>query len=122
MHEPRNIPEMQYALNYYERLTSDMPSKEKEFPKISDQLAVLTKYEVEIEDNILRKHKLLMQKWNQYLNTLAKAEEMLNRNKETFKTGLLEKSEKLKVQLTQLNTYFMQSMPTTVNVSAKGEF
>lgn len=121
MHEPRNIPEMQQALNYYERLTNDVASKEKEFPKIADQFAVLAKYEVEIEDNILRKHKQLLQKWTQYLHTLTKAEEMLNKNKDMFKNGLLEKSEKIKLQLTELCAHFMQAMPTTVSTSAKGK-
>lgn len=121
MHEPRNLSEMQQAINYYERLMNDIASKEKEFPKISDQFGVLAKYEVEVEDQILRKYKLLIQKWSQYLNTLAKAEEMLNRNKDMFKHGLLEKGEKLKSQLAELYSNFIKSMPTTVDVSASGK-
>lgn len=120
MHEPKNLNEMQKALNYYDQLIAEIPAKEKEFPKISDQFAVLEKYQVEVEEQILRRHKVLIAKWDQYLSTLAEAEDMLHRNKETFKAGLLEKAEQIKLEIIDLTKSFAETMPTTSDTLAKG--
>lgn len=120
MHEPKNLKEMQFALAYYERLTNEIAVKEKEFPKISDQFGVLDKYEIQVEESIIRKYKALAPRWAQYLATLSKAEEMLYRNKEMFKAELLDKADKIKTELLDVTKSFMETMPTTVDVSSIG--
>lgn len=121
MHEPKNLKEMQNALTYYDRLMNEIPIKEKEFPKIADQFAVLEKYQVEVEEPVLKRHKALVPKWTQYLTALGRAEEMLHRNKEMFRAGLLEKAEQIKSEVMELGKTLFETMPTSSDFAAKGK-
>ncbi|KAL0267127.1 UNVERIFIED_CONTAM: hypothetical protein PYX00_009482 [Menopon gallinae] len=119
MHEPRNLKEMQYALAYFDKLTNEVAVKEKQFPKIAEQFGILEKYEIPIEEHVIRKYKALSSRWSQYLQTLSKAEEMLHRNKEMFKAELLEKADTVKTNLLDVVKAFTETMPTTTEISSK---
>lgn len=112
---PRTIKESKDAVAFYERLVSEVPKKQAEFPSILDLFKVLDKYLVdvapEIRDLVLR----LDVEWQTYLKKLMEAEEMLEIARDDFKKNLLQQADKFKTVIKELLADFMLKIPTSAS-------
>lgn len=81
MRKPENLIEMQQAIELYDRLLSELPTEEEQFPKITDQLMTLDKYRVEVSEDIRKLEKNIPAEWNAYKEVLVEAEKMLSYSK-----------------------------------------
>lgn len=79
--EPKDLFEMDKAIKLHERLTNEVTIKESEFPLITDQMTILDKYNVGIENEIRTMEKKIPVEWAKYLEVLSEAEKMLGYSK-----------------------------------------
>lgn len=66
---------------FYEKLKSEIEAEESEFPAIEEQIRVLDKYQVELDDKLRLKQQNIMQVWKNYLSMLDESLIMLNNTK-----------------------------------------
>lgn len=81
MQKPENLVEMQRAIELYDRLLTEVPIEEEQFPKIADQLITLDKYRVEIPEEMRKMEKNIPIEWSNYKDILLEAEKMLGYSK-----------------------------------------
>lgn len=77
MRKPENLIDMQNAIELYEKLLTELPTEEEQFPKITDQLITLDKYRVEVPEEIRKLEKSIPAEWSAYKDLLVEAEKML---------------------------------------------
>ncbi|XP_076295130.1 dynein heavy chain 2, axonemal kl-2 [Lasioglossum baleicum] len=111
--EPTDLISMQYSLQLYERLTSEIPREEEEFPKIQEQYQTLDKYDVMLSFDFRRRLGQIEPSWAAYLNLLAQTEIMLAEKKEDFKQLLLQDALMLRDEVTTLVAKFTLNGPFT---------
>ncbi|XP_034231069.1 dynein heavy chain 2, axonemal [Thrips palmi] len=111
--EPKNLKDLQESLALYDRLVSEVPVKEKEFPIIRGQMAVLRNYDVEIPQDMQELEQGLDQRWQWYLDLLKSGEEMLATSKDVFQKGLLKDADDLKYRIHELYLDFVDNGPYT---------
>ena len=110
---PRTLKEAREATQLFDRLISEVPAKQNEFPAIYDLFKVLDKYQIEISDSVKILIQNLQQTWENYLKKLADAGEMLDNTKEDFKQGLLLQAEKFRNVIKEFLADFMIKLPTS---------
>ncbi|KAJ8721220.1 hypothetical protein PYW07_001995 [Mythimna separata] len=93
MKTPKDLKEMQEAIDTYERLISELEGIEKTFPPITDQMNTLAKFEVELSSDMITHHENIPVLWGDYLALLEEAKKNLEASKDRFKTGLLDQAE-----------------------------
>lgn len=86
MRKPQNLPEMQAAIKLYERLLTEVPTKEESFLIITDQVFILDKYQIIIPEDVRQKKNSIPKEWAKYLEVLADAEKMLGYSKVLVKS------------------------------------
>ncbi|XP_076651590.1 dynein heavy chain 2, axonemal kl-2 [Halictus rubicundus] len=111
--EPTDLISMQYSLQLFERLTSEIPKEEEEFPKIQEQYQTLEKYDVTLSFDFRRRLGQIEPSWAAYLELLAQSEIMLAAKKEEFKQLLLQDALMLRDEVTTLVAKFAVSGPFT---------
>ncbi|KZC12413.1 Dynein heavy chain 2, axonemal [Dufourea novaeangliae] len=120
--EPTDLISMQYSLQLYERLTSEIPREEKEFPKIQEQYQTLEKYERPLTFDFKRKVGHIPPAWAAYLDVLTQSELMLSEKKEEFKNMLLQDAMMMKDEVTVLVAKFAVTGPFTSDWITKDAF
>nr|XP_034179953.1 dynein heavy chain 2, axonemal [Osmia lignaria] len=120
--EPTDLISMQYAMQLFQRLTSEIPREEEEFPKIQEQYDSLHKYEVQMSFDFRRKLQDIQPSWNAYLEILSIAEGMLLEKKEEFKKLLLNDTVMFKDEVIALVAKFADTGPFTSEWLAKDAF
>lgn len=78
MREPKNLDEMQIAMQTFDRLLEEAPIMSEDFPTITDQIITLDKYKVEFKEEIRALEKNIPIEWLKYLELLEEAEKLLN--------------------------------------------
>lgn len=81
MQKPENLIEMQRAIELYEKLLSELPIEEEQFPKITDQVITLDKFRVEVPEDLRKMEKNIPAEWSAYKDLLVEAEKMLSYSK-----------------------------------------
>ncbi|XP_078053365.1 dynein heavy chain 2, axonemal kl-2 [Augochlora pura] len=111
--EPTDLISMQYSLQLFERLTSEIPKERQEFPKIREQYQTLEKYEVALTFDFKRRHHYMEPSWAQYVELLANCELMLEEKKVEFKKMLQLDAQMLKDEVSTLLAKFAVNGPFT---------
>ncbi|XP_053613118.1 dynein axonemal heavy chain 2 isoform X1 [Plodia interpunctella] len=119
MKMPADLKELASAIATYERLVSDVSNFEKTFPPISDQMATLAKFEVELSSDMVTRHENIPVVWAEYLALLEEAKKALELNKDKFKTELLEQAEEFKEAAKEFCEDFYNTAPVSSDVSGK---
>lgn len=87
-HTPKSVDELQCSCTIYEQLTNEIERCKCILNELSDQFNVLNKYGVQIDDELNALHTTINARWEEYLNKLNDADEMLNNAKDSFKLTL----------------------------------
>lgn len=83
---PKTVEELQRSCTTYEQLTSEIDRYKCTLSELNDQLNVLYKYGVSIDNNTINELRLTIQaQWVEYLRKLNDADKMLNNAKDSFK-------------------------------------
>ncbi|CAG9772859.1 unnamed protein product [Ceutorhynchus assimilis] len=118
-HEPEDLDQMQFSLQFYATLKLEVPMQEEHFPQITEQIYTLDKYSVPIPAPMRKRHKNLLKEWALYLESLEQAEHMLEYSKEHFKNNLLEQAEGARQNAKTLLDEFIIKGPFTSDWSVE---
>ncbi|XP_026545523.1 dynein heavy chain 2, axonemal-like [Notechis scutatus] len=86
---PQTLEELSRSLQLHETLQNDLPKIEGQIPPIHEQFAILEKYEVLVDEEVLQLLGDLNSEWLAFQQCLLDGETMLKKHKEKFKTGLI---------------------------------
>nr|KAG5688710.1 hypothetical protein BaRGS_029536 [Batillaria attramentaria] len=114
---PQTLDELGESLNLWDKLNADKPTIEAKFEPLSEQFAILEKYEVPIPEDVIEMHNDLGNEWVRFQQVLIDAEVMLKKHKERFKSNLLAQSEEFKKQVAGLMDEFQTKGPFTANIA-----
>lgn len=84
---PEDLIEMQQSVELYRKLRSEIPAEEMQFSKIIENMIILDKYKVEIEDETKALEKGIPAKWSSYLQVLDDSEKMIGYAKVLFNSN-----------------------------------
>ncbi|XP_055262069.1 dynein axonemal heavy chain 2 isoform X3 [Moschus berezovskii] len=115
-HPPQTLEELGVSLQLMETLQHELPIMETQIPPIHEQFAILEKYEVPVQDNVLEMLDSLGGEWVAFQQTLLDSEQMLKKHKEKFKTGLIHSADDFKKKAHNLLEEFEGKGPFTSNV------
>ncbi|XP_058531818.1 dynein axonemal heavy chain 2 isoform X3 [Ochotona princeps] len=113
---PQTLEELGVSLQLMDTLQHDLPNLEAQIPPIHEQFAILEKYEVPVPDSVLEMLDSLNGEWVSFQQTLLDSEQMLKKNKEKFKTGLIHSADDFKKKAHTLLEDFEFKGPFTSNV------
>ncbi|XP_062072422.1 dynein axonemal heavy chain 2 isoform X1 [Lepus europaeus] len=113
---PQTLEELGVSLQLMDTLQHDLPNLESQIPPIHEQFAILEKYEVPVPDSVLEMLDSLNGEWVAFQQTLLDSEQMLKKNKEKFKTGLIHSADDFKKKAHTLLEDFEFKGPFTSNV------
>ncbi|XP_049764343.1 dynein axonemal heavy chain 2 [Schistocerca cancellata] len=120
MHEPQDLDELDNAMRLHGRLTEEVQSKEKEFPVINTRFQILERHEADIPLEMNNGIKFLPSAWEQYCELLyGEATDLVERNKERFRSNLLDTAQTFQKNATQLLDTFLTTGPFTSACNAK---
>ncbi|KAL7983007.1 hypothetical protein Chor_013613 [Crotalus horridus] len=83
------MEELSRSLQLHETLQSELLKIEGQIPPIHEQFAILEKYEVAVDEEVLQLLGDLNSEWLAFQQCLLDSETMLKKHKEKFKTGLI---------------------------------
>uniref|UniRef100_A0A8B9XJL0 Dynein axonemal heavy chain 2 n=1 Tax=Bos mutus grunniens TaxID=30521 RepID=A0A8B9XJL0_BOSMU len=113
---PQTLEELGVSLQLMETLQHELPTMETQIPPIHEQFAILEKYEVPVQDDVLEMLDSLGGEWVAFQQTLLDSEQMLKKHKEKFKTGLIHSADDFKKKAHNLLEEFEGKGPFTSNV------
>ncbi|KAM4675882.1 dynein axonemal heavy chain 2 [Discoglossus pictus] len=113
---PQTLEELAHSMKLYETLNSDLSKLESQIPPIHEQFAILEKYEVVVEENVLQTLSGLNGEWLSFQQCIIDSESMLKKSKEKFKTSLLQSSEEFKKKAHSLLEDFASNGPFSSSV------
>ncbi|KAL8578353.1 Dynein heavy chain 2, axonemal [Nucella lapillus] len=113
---PQTLDELGESLNLWDKLNADKASTEAKFEPLSEQFAILEKYEVPIPEDVIEMHNDLGNEWVRFNQALIDAEVMLKKHKERFRSNLLAQSEEFKKHVANLMEEFTTKGPFTSNI------
>ncbi|CAG5134523.1 unnamed protein product, partial [Candidula unifasciata] len=113
---PQTLDELSDSLALWDKLNADLPATEEKFPPLYEQFVILEKYEVPISKEVTTMLNELPQEWENFQAALVDAENMLKKNKERFKAGLLQQAEDFKKQAGELFKDFETNGPFTSHI------
>ncbi|XP_059574595.1 dynein axonemal heavy chain 2 isoform X3 [Alligator mississippiensis] len=93
---PQTLQELGQSLQLLENLQAELSQLEAQIPPIHDQFAILDKYEVPVEEEVLQLLGGLGGEWLAFQQCMLDSEVMLKRHKEKFKTGLIHSADDFK--------------------------
>ncbi|PVD19154.1 hypothetical protein C0Q70_21718 [Pomacea canaliculata] len=114
---PQTLDELGESLTLWDKLNADKPTIEAKFEPLSEQFAILEKYEVPVPEEVIVMHNDLGNEWVRFQQSLVEAEQMLKKHKERFRSNLLAQSEEFKKQVAGLMDEFQAKGPFTSNIS-----
>lgn len=85
---PKSVEELQICCTAYEQLRNDVDNSKCNLNKIHDQFEVLHKYGVTIDGKLCEMKQCIGMQWEDYLEKLNIADEVLNNAKDSFKLTL----------------------------------
>ncbi|XP_048373762.1 dynein axonemal heavy chain 2 [Sphaerodactylus townsendi] len=115
---PQTLEELGRSLQLHETLQQDLPKTEAQIPPIHEQFAILEKYEVAVEEEVLQQLGELNSQWLSFQQCLLDSEAMLKKHKEKFKTGLIHCADDFKKKAQNLLQDFDLNGPFTSALSA----
>lgn len=68
---------MQAALEFFEKVQAEVPIEEAEFPSIEEQMRVMDKYLVELDETFRVRQQKIPTVWLSYLSAIEDAKAML---------------------------------------------
>ena len=113
---PQTLDELGESLDLWEKLNGELPQIEDRFLPLTDQFAILEKYEVTLSEEVADTLNGMQNAWESFKATLVEAEVMLKKHKEKFKTSLLSQSEEFKKQVNMLVDEFHTTGPFSSNI------
>uniref|UniRef100_A0A1I8MW68 Dynein axonemal heavy chain 2 n=1 Tax=Musca domestica TaxID=7370 RepID=A0A1I8MW68_MUSDO len=116
---PRTLKEAREATELFNRLRTEAPLKQDEFPEILELFKVLDKYQIDIVENTRLLVVNLQPTWETYLKKLGEAGEMLDNTKEEFKANLLQQADKFRAIMKEFLADFMLKLPTSSQTNPK---
>ncbi|XP_022235820.1 dynein heavy chain 2, axonemal-like [Limulus polyphemus] len=116
---PDTLQDLRFSIALYEQLKQEMEIKHAEFEPLNQQFVILNKYEVSVEPKFQKMLEELDEKWNSFEGSMKQAEEMLKKNKERFKAGLLQSAEDFKQQSAYLMSEFNEKGPLNISVNSQ---
>ncbi|XP_074081622.1 dynein axonemal heavy chain 2 isoform X3 [Macrotis lagotis] len=115
-HSPQTLEELGVSLQLMEDLQRDLASTESQIPPIHEQFTILEKYEVQVSEDVLEMLDNLNGEWVSFQQVLLDSDQMLKRQKEKFKTGLIHSADDFKKKARSLLEDFDSKGPFTSNV------
>uniref|UniRef100_A0ABM5EJD6 Dynein axonemal heavy chain 2 isoform X2 n=1 Tax=Pogona vitticeps TaxID=103695 RepID=A0ABM5EJD6_9SAUR len=116
---PQTLEELSRSLALHETLQNDLPKTEGQIPPIHEQFAILEKYEVAVDEEVLQLLGDLNSEWLSFQQCLLDSEVMLKKHKEKFKTGLIHSADDFKKKAQNLLQDFGSNGPFTSAISAE---
>ncbi|KAJ8670786.1 hypothetical protein QAD02_002045, partial [Eretmocerus hayati] len=113
--EPTDLITMQASLQLFEKLTSEIPKVEEEFPKIRQQYETLGRYEVPMSLELKRKVRDIDDCWVSYRKQMNSFEKILSVRKEEFRNNLIHDDAQLRESANQIFQQFLQNAPFTAD-------
>ncbi|KAK7102408.1 hypothetical protein V1264_020630 [Littorina saxatilis] len=108
---PQTLDALGESLELWEKLNGEKRAIEAKFEPLSEQFAILEKYEVPIPENVVEMHNELGGVWLAFQQALIDSEIMLKKHKERFKVSLLTQSDEFKKQVASLLKGFVNEGP-----------
>nr|XP_019958870.1 PREDICTED: dynein heavy chain 2, axonemal [Paralichthys olivaceus] len=96
---PQTLQELSESLKLLETLQGDLAKTEAQIPIIHDQFALLAKYEVPVEQDEQKMLEELNGEWVWFQQVLIDSDIMLQKDKEKFKSSLVQSSEEFKTKI-----------------------
>ncbi|XP_042320298.1 dynein axonemal heavy chain 2-like [Sceloporus undulatus] len=115
---PQTLEELSRSLQLHETLQNELPKIEAQIPPIHEQFAILEKYEVAVEEEVLQLLGDLNSEWLAFQQCILDSEVMLKKHKEKFKTSLIHCADDLKKKAQSLLQDFGTNGPFTSALSA----
>ncbi|XP_053218034.1 dynein axonemal heavy chain 2 isoform X2 [Podarcis raffonei] len=115
---PQTLEELSRSLQLHETLQNELPKIEGQIPPIHEQFAILEKYEVAVEEEVLQLLGELNSEWLAFQQCILDSEAMLKKHKEKFKTGLIHCADDFKKKAQTLLQDFGTNGPFTSALSA----
>ncbi|XP_039193883.1 dynein heavy chain 2, axonemal isoform X2 [Crotalus tigris] len=115
---PQTLEELSRSLQLHETLQNELLKIEGQIPPIHEQFAILEKYEVAVDEEVLQLLGDLNSEWLAFQQCLLDSETMLKKHKEKFKTGLIHCADDFKKKAQNLLQDFDMNGPFTSAVSA----
>ncbi|XP_077169770.1 dynein axonemal heavy chain 2 isoform X1 [Paroedura picta] len=115
---PQTLEELGRSLHLHETLQQELPKIEGQIPPVHEQFAILEKYEVPVEEEVLQLLGELNAEWLAFQQCILDSEVMLKKHKEKFKTGLIHCADDFKKKAQNLLQDFGSNGPFTSALSA----
>lgn len=113
---PQTLDELSAVMALWDRLNDELPKIEQKFPPLSEQFAVLEKYEVPLSPEVDLRLSKLNDEWSIFKQTLVDSEQMIKKHKEKFKSSLLSQSDEFKKQVNNLLVDFQSNGPFSSSI------
>ncbi|CAF4640561.1 unnamed protein product [Rotaria sp. Silwood1] len=114
---PKIYDEIPIYQEFIDELKSDVLRIEAKFPLINEEVALLLRYEIEIDSKLLEQYRLLPRVWNNYKTFLDESIASFKRVKEAFKIQLQKEQEKNLNEIFELQKYFKITGPHQADIS-----
>ncbi|XP_037958785.1 dynein-1-beta heavy chain, flagellar inner arm I1 complex [Teleopsis dalmanni] len=112
---PRNLKEAQDAVLLFKKLIMEVSEKQNEFPQLLELLNVLNKYHIEVPRETINKFAQLDPNWQDYLNKLIEAEDILEvSDVDDLKQNLVDELQKFRTVIKKLLTEFLTKIPNGI--------
>ncbi|XP_069015317.1 dynein axonemal heavy chain 2 [Embiotoca jacksoni] len=96
---PQTLAELNESLTLLETLKGNLTKTEAQIPVIHEQFAILDKYEVPVEEEVLEMREEMNEKWVWFQQELIDSDVMLQKLEEKFKNSLTLSSEEFKKKI-----------------------
>ncbi|BES94824.1 dynein heavy chain [Nesidiocoris tenuis] len=116
--EPQTLHDLPDALKLHSILLADIPKKEYWFPIIYDQFEMLLWYSDDVPDIIRERADGIKKIWTEYLESLNRAEDMLEISVASFKTTQLKEMADFKSDVSNLLKDFQNNAPFSADKSS----
>ncbi|XP_053319883.1 dynein axonemal heavy chain 2 [Spea bombifrons] len=113
---PQTLEELARSLELYDTLQGELSKLEGQIMPIHEQFAILEKYEVVVEENVLQTLSSLNGAWLSFQQSLVDGESMLKKYKEKFKNSLIHTAEEFKKKTRSMLEEFSGSGPFSSSV------
>uniref|UniRef100_A0A8D0HGT5 Dynein axonemal heavy chain 2 n=1 Tax=Sphenodon punctatus TaxID=8508 RepID=A0A8D0HGT5_SPHPU len=110
-HPPQTLEELGKGLQLLETLQHELPKLEAQIPPIHEQFAILEKYEVAVDEEVLQLLGALNSEWLSFQQCILDSDVMLKKHKEKFKTGLIHSADDFKKKAQDLLQEFDSKGP-----------
>ncbi|CAF2418248.1 unnamed protein product [Rotaria sp. Silwood2] len=113
---PKTYAEIPIYQEFIDELKADVLRIEAKLPLINEEVALLLRYEIEIDPKV-QQHRLLSRLWDNYKTFLDESIASFKRVKEAFKIQLQKEQEKNLNEILELQKYFKITGPHQADIS-----